>query len=121
MDPVAEFARLKDEIRRLEDRAQLLRAGFLQPGARLRSNRFEIVVKQQWRRVFHKDRLPDHILSDPRYREESASPVVTVRQLDWAPQGARADALLLVEPFDLPSPPAALAAPLSRPPCRAAA
>ncbi len=31
MDPVEEFVRLKDAIRCLEDRAQVLRAGFLSP------------------------------------------------------------------------------------------
>ena len=44
MDPVEEFARLKDAIRALEDRAQALRASFLKPGARLRSNRSTTVA-----------------------------------------------------------------------------
>lgn len=67
MDPVDEFARLKAEIKRLQDRAEVLREGFLRPGARLRSNRFEVTVKRQKRRVFHKDRLPEAVLADPRY------------------------------------------------------
>ncbi|MDP3195094.1 hypothetical protein [Tabrizicola sp.] len=46
MDPVDEFARLKAEIRQLQDRADALRDGFLKPGARLQSNRFEITVKR---------------------------------------------------------------------------
>ncbi|MGL4238830.1 hypothetical protein [Tabrizicola sp.] len=81
MDPVDEFARLKDEIRRLQDRAEALRAGFLRPGARLRSNRFEISVKRQTRRIFTKDRLPPEVLADPRYWEERVSEVVTCHEI----------------------------------------
>jgi hypothetical protein len=81
MDPVDEFARLKDDIRRLQDRADALRAGFLQPGARLRSNRFEITVRRQKRRVFNKDRLPATVLEDPRYWEERESEAVLCREI----------------------------------------
>ena len=81
MDPVDEFARLKAEIRRLQDRAEVLREGFLRPGARLRSNRFEITVKRQKRRVFLKDRLPETVLADPRYWEKRESEVVTCHEI----------------------------------------
>jgi hypothetical protein len=81
MDPVDEFARLKAEIKRLQDRAEVLREGFLWPGARLRSNRFEITVKRQKRRVFAKDRLPETVLADPRYWEERESEVVTCHEI----------------------------------------
>ncbi|WP_155523096.1 hypothetical protein [Tabrizicola thermarum] len=81
MDPVDEFARLKAEIRRLQDRAEALREGFLKPGARLRSNRFEITVKRQKRRVFVKERLPESVLADPRYWEERESEVVTCHEI----------------------------------------
>lgn len=81
MDPVDEFARLKAEIKRLQDRAEVLREGFLRPGARLRSNRFEVTVKRQKRRVFQKDRLPQAVLSDPRYWEERESEVVTCHEI----------------------------------------
>ena len=84
MDPVDEYARLKDEIRRLQARAEVLRAGFLHPEARLRSNRYEITVKRQKRRVFQKDRLPQAVLDDPRYWEERESEVVTCRALSTA-------------------------------------
>ena len=84
MDPVDEFARLKAEIKRLQDRAEVLREGFLRPGARLRSNRFEVTVKRMRRRVFAKDRLPEAVLADPRYWEERESEVVTCRALDRA-------------------------------------
>ena len=95
MDPVDEFARLKAEIRRLQDRADILREGFLKPGARLRSNRFEITVRRQRRRVFDKDRLPAEVLSDPRYWDEWESEVVTCRAL----AGTRAgdDDIVLIE------------------------
>jgi hypothetical protein len=81
MDPVDEFARLKAEIRRLQDRAEVLREAFLRPGARLRSNRYEITVKRQKRRVFQKERLPEAVLADPRYWEERESEVVTCHDI----------------------------------------
>jgi hypothetical protein len=95
MDPVDEFARLKAEIRQLQDRADALRDGFLRPGARLRSNRFEISVKRQKRRVFQKERLPDAVLSDPRYWEERESEVVTCREIAACP--AEDDDIVLIE------------------------
>ena len=123
MEPVEEFVRLKDAIRALEDRAQALRASFLKPGARLRSNRHQVDVKHQTRRVFQKDRLPAAILNDPRYWEETASTVVSVREIGTpAPHRPSAPArqadnepdLVLIEPFDLPPPPRPLAASLPR-------
>jgi hypothetical protein len=81
MDPVDEFARLKAEIKRLQDRAEALREGFLRPGARLRSNRFEITVKRSRRRLFQKDRLPEAVLSDPRYWEERESEIVSCHEI----------------------------------------
>jgi len=84
MDPVDEYARLKTEVRRLQDRLEALREGFLRPGARLRSNRYEVQVRRQKRRIFLKDRLPQEVLTDPRYWEERESEVVTFRALDAA-------------------------------------
>jgi len=81
MDPVDEFARLKAEIRRLQDRAEVLREAFLRPGARLRSNRFEITVKRQKRRLFQKERLPEAVLADPRYWDERESEIVTCHEI----------------------------------------
>ncbi len=92
MDPVDEFARLKAEIRRLQDRADALRDGLLRPGARLRSNAYEITVKRQKRRVFNKDRLPETVLADPRYWDERVSEVVTCRALTHA---GEADIILI--------------------------
>lgn len=81
MDPVDEYARLKTEVRRLQDRLEVLREGFLRPGARLRSNQYEVQVRRQKRRVFLKDRLPAEVLADPRYWEERENEVVTFRAL----------------------------------------
>lgn len=81
MDPVDEYARLKTEVRRLQDRLEALREGFLRPGARLRSNQYEVQVRRQKRRVFLKDRLPADVLADPRYWEERENEVVTFRAL----------------------------------------
>lgn len=93
MDPVDEYARLKAEIRRLQDRAEALRDGFLRPNARLRSNRFEIMVKRTRRRVFVKDRLPETVLTNPRYWEDRESEVVTCREIASAVD----DDLILIE------------------------
>lgn len=120
MDPVEEFARLKTEIRLLEDRAQALRDGFLKPGARLRSNRLEVVIKHQKRRVFQKDRLPEQVLADPRYWEERVSPIVTVRPLEGRAEKDGEGDLVVIEPFDLSPPARAFSTPLPRPPGRAA-
>ena len=81
MDPVDEYARLKTEVRRLQDRLEVLRETFLRPGARLRSNQYEVQVRRQKRRVFLKDRLPQEVLGDPRYWEERENEVVTFREL----------------------------------------
>jgi hypothetical protein len=81
MDSVEEYARLKAEIRRLEGWVEVLREGFLQPGARLRSNRWEITIKRQKRRVFVRDGLPATILADPRYWEERENEVVLCHEI----------------------------------------
>lgn len=95
MNPVDEFAQLKEDIRRLQDRADVLRSQFLHPGARLRSNRFEITVKRQKRRVFNRDRLPQEILADPRYWDERETEVVTCREI--AAVRDRDDDIVLIE------------------------
>lgn len=82
MDPVDRYASLKETIRGLEEEAAILRDGFLKAGARLRSNQFEVVIKQQKRRAFQKDLLPPEIRDNPRYWMESSGPVVTVRRLE---------------------------------------
>lgn len=82
MDPVDEFACLREEIAQREARLKVLREGFLHPGARLRSNRYEVVVKSQSRRLFDRDKLPAAILEDARFWKVSVSQVVTVRALD---------------------------------------
>lgn len=94
MDPVDEYARLKSEIRRLQDRAEVLREGFLRPAARLRSNRFEIVIKRQKRRLFQKDRLPESVLADPRYWDVRESEVVTCEEIA-GPDGTDEDIVLI--------------------------
>jgi hypothetical protein len=109
MDPVEEFARLKEAIRLLEDRAAVLREAFLKPGARLRSNGHEIVVRTQTRRVFQKDRLPPQVLQDPAYWAETSATLVTVREIGAdrprrAPPVFAGEELVVIEPFDLPPP-----------------
>ncbi len=95
MDPVDEFAQLKAEIRRLQDRADALRDGFLRPGARLRSNRFEVSIKRSCRRVLAKDRLPEAILADARFWDEREVEVVTCHEITTFRAGD--EAILLVE------------------------
>ena len=92
MDPVDELARLRAEIKRLEAREATLRAEMLRPGARLRSNMHEVVIKDQVRKTFQKDLLPPDILNAPRYWKETRCQTVLVRQLaDVGPD--------LIEPF----------------------
>jgi hypothetical protein len=95
MDPVDEFAQLKAEIRRLQDRADALRESFLRPGAKLRSNQFEITIKRSLRRVFVKDRLPEPILADPRYWDDRETEVVTCREISTL--RAKDDDIILIE------------------------
>ena len=118
MNPVEEYAQLKQQIARLQARADQLRDGFLQPGARLRSNQTEIVVRMQVRRLFLKEKLPEDILRNPAYWVQRHSPLVTVRQLETCT--AQDDDLLLTEPFDS-FPPPRFAAPHPGPPAGAAA
>lgn len=99
MDPVEEYAQLKQQISHLQARADQLRDGFLQPGARLRSNQTEIIVRMQLRRLFLKDKLPAEILRNPAYWEQRHSPIVTLRQL--AARSAQDEDLQLTEPFEL--------------------
>ena len=100
LDPVDHYARLKETIRGLEVEAAALREIFLRPGARLRSNQFQVLVRHQTRRVFQKDRLPTQILNDPKYWTEVTNPVVTVQPLS-APNaaGRSSDEPVLIEPF----------------------
>ena len=85
MHPVDEFAALKAEIGRLQDRAAALRRDFLDngPAARfgLRSERHEVLVREQFRRSLLPDRLPEHILDDPIYWDTSVSRIVTLQRL----------------------------------------
>ena len=81
MDPVDEFAQVRAEIRRLEEREAALRAEMPRPGARLRSNLYEVVIKDQLRRTFPKDLLPPEVLRVPKYWKESRCQVVLVREL----------------------------------------
>ena len=100
MDPVDHFAKLKETIRGLEVEVTALRESFLRPGARLRSNQFQVMVRYQTRRVFQKERLPPQILNDPKYWSEATSPIVSVQPLS-GPNAARrsSDEPVLIEPF----------------------
>ncbi len=100
MDPVDHYARLKQSIRALEDEAAALRDTFLRPGARLRSNQFEVEVRHQSRRVFQRHQLPPQILNDPKYWAKTTTTVVSVRPLDGFRQAqAPGDDPVLIESF----------------------
>lgn len=79
MHPADEYAKLKEEIGRLTDRAQRLRDRFLGGQAPLRSNSHEVVVTRHPQKVFVKELLPHDILSDPRYWRDSETAVVRVK------------------------------------------
>lgn len=95
MNAIDEYVALRERIRMMQDRAEVLREGFLRPNARLRSNQAEVLVKLQNRRVFLRDRLPQTILADPTYWEERQTAVVTTRSLVVEDE----DDLQLTEPF----------------------
>ena len=100
MDAVDHFAKRKQAIRALEDEAAVLREPFPRPGARLRSNQFEVAVRHQSRRVFQKDHLPPQILNDRKYRADTTTTVVSVRPLAGCrpAQVSKADPVL-IEPL----------------------
>ncbi|WP_238365888.1 hypothetical protein [Mesobacterium pallidum] len=81
MHPVDEYAKLKEEIGRLTDRAQRLRDKILGGQVPLRSNSHEAVVSHHPQRVFVKELLPHDVLSDPRYWRDSQTAVVRVRTM----------------------------------------
>ena len=100
MDPVDHYARLKETIRGLEAEAAALREIFLRPGARLRSNQFQVTIRHQSRRVFQKERLPTQILNDPKYWSEATSPIVSVQPLSGSNAARRSsDEPVLIESF----------------------
>ena len=92
MDPIDEFARLRAEILRLEERASTLRAELLRPCARRRSNLYEVVVKDRARSNFQTCLLPPEPLRSPRCWQEQRCQVVQLRELTD-------DAPILVERF----------------------
>ena len=100
MHPADEYAALKDQIRQIEARSDVLRQGFLGPEGALKSNRHEVVVRMQTRNTFVKDRLPPEILSNPTYWEERRSPIVTLRDLAPDPGPRRLEEVRLLEPWD---------------------
>lgn len=81
MHPADEFAHIKAEMARLKTRADELRQSFLEDAGRRRSNQFEVVVKNQNRRRFLREKLPPHILADDALWEEATSQVVSVREV----------------------------------------
>ena len=100
LDPVDAYAKLKSDIRDLEAQAAVLRESFLRPGAHLRSNRHEVVIRQQSRRTFQKDLLPVEVLNDPRYWLQTTSAIVTVRPMGvYGNVLKNNDEISLLEPF----------------------
>ena len=100
MDPVDRFAKLKDTIRGVEEEAAALREIFLRPGAKRRSNQFEVTVRQQTRRLFQKDLLPLHILNELKYWSEATNTILLVRLLNGPVQPRRSETEpVLIERF----------------------
>jgi hypothetical protein len=78
MHPADEFFHLKQQIRDLTGRANRMRAQFLSGDLPVQSNAHNVIIRQQTRRVFKRDRLPPEVLADPRYWQEARSSVVSV-------------------------------------------
>ena len=98
MHPVDEYAALKEQIKVLEGRALELRATFLAPNARLRSNQHEVVIRHLTRRLLQKDRLPPEILNNTAYWEEASHSSVVVNSL-IVKENTFGSELVLIEPF----------------------
>jgi len=63
--PADELAELRMQIRRLKARENDLRKALLHGTCGLLGDDHRVVMHKQRRRVFLKDRLPQHVLSDP--------------------------------------------------------
>lgn len=81
MHQVDEFAEITATMAVLNERRNSLRERFLRRDVPLRSNRHEILVRTQTRRVLDRSLLPSAILDDPRYVRVSECPVVSVRPI----------------------------------------
>ena len=92
---VDEFGDLTAQIARLKKRREALRQSLLEPAAPLRSNRYEVKVRYQERRVLEKSLLPKEILDDPSYYRITRSPVVSVKALGDEPRNE--DDVVLIE------------------------
>lgn len=80
MHPADEFFHLRQEIRDLTERANRMRVQFLSGDLPAQSSAHSVIIRQQTRRVFQRERLAPEILADPRYWQETRSPVVTVKK-----------------------------------------
>ena len=81
MHPADEFAQINAEMAELKARADKLRQSFIEDAGRRRSNRFEVVVRQQKQRQLLREKLPPHILADQSLWEEASAEVVTIREI----------------------------------------
>lgn len=81
MHPADEFAKIKAEMAQLKARADELRQTFLEDDSRRRSNRHEVIVRAQHRRIFLREKLPPYILADDGLWEDGVANVVTVREI----------------------------------------
>lgn len=101
MHPADELSLVRAELRRLREREQQLRDGFLsgdlpRDGAIARVN-----LTVQRRRMLKRDQLPSHIQNDPRYWQMRESRVVEIedRETRWEEDAEIGD-VIVVEPFD---------------------
>ena len=78
--PADELGQIRNEIRALKTREDMLRKAMLRDHTARVGQRYEVVVSDQKRRVFLRDRLPPEILSQPDYWEERVSTVVKTRK-----------------------------------------
>ncbi|MCI2398856.1 hypothetical protein [Aliiroseovarius subalbicans] len=78
--PVEELAEIRAEMRQLKAREAELRRYFLSEAAPACEGPFHRVdIRRQRARVFDKTRLPQVILSDPRFYKDRVSDVVKVQ------------------------------------------
>lgn len=93
--PVDELAGIRAQIRTLKEREAVLRSGFLTGHYGTIGEGFEVHIKNQPRREFQKEMLPDHILNNPTYWKQRTARTVVLSERKWDH-----DEIELFEPFE---------------------
>lgn len=75
-----ELAGIRSQIKALKAREQMLREVVLSDPSSHAGKSHDVVIKRHQRRVLRHDKLPSHILNNPRYWDLREVPQVTLRE-----------------------------------------